>query len=302
MIMRRAFIGSQATRFSIILLLALLFAGAIAGTTWSLARAQASNGVYDTDGDKLIEIQYLEQLDAIRYDPNGDGAADVTGDAASYAAAFPVNTGESVCIEGCNGYELSNSLDFKDAGSYRSGSVNTAWTSTAGDGWTPIIHVDAEGAKKGYRAFFDGNNHTIANLYSRGTTSPNRATGLFGALEWVSGEIRYLGLTGVKIVGGYANTGALVATNKGNVALSYATGTVSGKGNVGGLVGNNGNTGTVAGSYSSASVSSSENYVGGLVGDNLGNITHSHATGAVSGSKNYVGGLVGYSVSPVNHT
>ena len=103
-------------------------------------------------------------------------------------------------------------------------------------------------------------------------------------------------------VGGYANTGALVASNKGNVALSYSTGTVSGKGNVVGLVGNNGNTGTVAGSYSSASVSSSENYIGGLVGDNLGNIAHSHATGAVSGSKNYVGGLVGYSVGPVNHS
>ena len=35
----------------------------------SLPQAQASNGVYDTDGDKLIEIGYLEQLAAIGYDP-----------------------------------------------------------------------------------------------------------------------------------------------------------------------------------------------------------------------------------------
>ena len=53
----------------------------------SLTQAQASNGVYDTDGDKLIEIGYLEQLDAIRYDPNGDGTADETFDATAYADA-----------------------------------------------------------------------------------------------------------------------------------------------------------------------------------------------------------------------
>ena len=50
----------------------------MAGVTLSMTQAQSANGVYDTDGDKLIEISYLEQLDALRYDPDGDGAADET--------------------------------------------------------------------------------------------------------------------------------------------------------------------------------------------------------------------------------
>ena len=50
----------------------------MAGVTLSMTQAQSANGVYDTDGDKLIEISYLEQLDALRYDPDGNGAADET--------------------------------------------------------------------------------------------------------------------------------------------------------------------------------------------------------------------------------
>ena len=149
----------QAMKFSLFLLLALLLAAAAVGTTLSLTRAQAANGVYDTDGDKLIEISYLEQLDAIRYDPDGNGAADVTGDAAAYAAAFPVTDGNLVCTSGCIGYELDTSLDFTQTASYRSGAINALWlSSTSGSGWTPILHTDAKGAT------------------NRATTPPSRAT------------------------------------------------------------------------------------------------------------------------------
>ena len=150
------------------ILAVLLFAAAVAGVTLSLTQAQSANGVYDTDGDKLIEISYLEQLDALRYDTNGDGAADETADNTAYAAAFPVNTGEVVCASGCTGYELAKSLDFDQAASYSSGSVNTAWTDTTGAGWTPIVRVSSTNTETGYNANFEGNGYTISNLYSSG--------------------------------------------------------------------------------------------------------------------------------------
>ena len=38
----------------------------------------ASPGDYDTDDDGLIEISTLEQLDAVRYDLDGDGVPDLS--------------------------------------------------------------------------------------------------------------------------------------------------------------------------------------------------------------------------------
>ena len=44
---------------------------------------------YDADDDGLIEIENLAQLNAVRWDPDGEGAPSAD-DAAAYAAAFPV--------------------------------------------------------------------------------------------------------------------------------------------------------------------------------------------------------------------
>ena len=95
-----------------LLAVALLLAVA---ATYGIVSSQSGNGKYDTDGDGLIEIEYLEQLNAIRYDLDSDGRADAESGADGYAAAFPTSTGESVCESDCNGYELARSLDFDDA-------------------------------------------------------------------------------------------------------------------------------------------------------------------------------------------
>ena len=47
----------------LLLVLALLVA---ATGNYGVVSSQSGNGKYDTDGDGLIEIEYLEQLDAIR--------------------------------------------------------------------------------------------------------------------------------------------------------------------------------------------------------------------------------------------
>ena len=84
----------------------------IAVATYGVVNSQSANSVYDTDNDGLIEISTLEQLDAIRYDGNGDGSVS-TDSSEAYSAAFPVADGERVCLRNCKGYELARSLDFK---------------------------------------------------------------------------------------------------------------------------------------------------------------------------------------------
>ena len=43
---------------------------------------------YDADDDGLIEIEWLEQLDAVRWDLGGDGVVYDEGNAERYFAAF----------------------------------------------------------------------------------------------------------------------------------------------------------------------------------------------------------------------
>ena len=271
-----------------LLLIALLLA---AVATYGVVSSQSANGVHDTDGDGLIEVSTLEQLDAMRYDGNGDGrVSNESGEA--YLAAFPVEDGEQVCRQVCGGYELARSLDFDSPGSYASEKVNTKWTS--GSGWLPI------GAKEDrFNTVFDGNGHTISNLHIDRTTPlvGFERIGLFG-YTFTSTVFRNIGLLDVDVTGTQF-VGGLVGSNRGAVISSYVTGNVSGSSRVGGLAGGNG--GQIASSYSEANVLGSGTS-GGLNGWNwgAGYIVASYATGNVEGEV-YIGGLVGgnSSTSPI---
>ncbi len=248
---------------------------------------------HDDNRNGLIEISSLEQLNAIRWDQDGDGVPAEAG-AASYAAAFP-SAGGVVCrtttgVVSCKGYELVSDLDF-----------NTGDPSTRTDdlyynngaGWEPIV---------GYAATFRGNGHVIDNLFIRRPGEDR--IGLFGFLA-DGGRIERVGLRGVSVVG-KDSVGSLVGVLTGvryasrtaiaSIVSGYATGTVGGEDNVGGLVGSNWRGGEITASYATAKVNGTGQYVGGLVGGNWkrGRIAASYATGAVSGTK-YVGGLVGVS-------
>ena len=61
--------------------------GQVASTPGS---TPASTVSYDSDGDGLIEISTLAQLNAVRWDLDGDGAADNGANESSYATAFPI--------------------------------------------------------------------------------------------------------------------------------------------------------------------------------------------------------------------
>ena len=258
----------------------------------NLAQAQipAANGVYDTNGNRLIEISNLQQLHFIRYDLDGNGSADNSDHDASYALGFPLNDNQLVCDRTCRGYELTRSLDFDDGNSYQSGEVVTTWTE--GAGWVPI---------QDFRVTFDGNGHTISNLYINVALQPNRSfAGLFGSVRGYNADkpavIEDIGLLNVEVTG-VSNVGGLVGSiSVGQVSRSYVTGAVSGTGsNIGGLVGYS--TGEITESYSTAAVEDTDgasrvSAVGGLIGYSYGEIRGSYATGQARGFHS-VGGLAG---------
>ena len=225
---------------------------------------------YDADDDGLIDVASLAQLHAIRWDLDGDGTATEAG----YAQAFPhAPPGMGCPATGCTGYELTADLDFDADDAYGNGGL----------GWEPI---GSEASP--FAAVFDGNGHTIANLFiDRSGTSE---IGLFGRTRWPS-TIRRVGLPGVDVTGGY-DTGGLVGWNSGRIEASYASGRVaSARAEVGGLVG--WNERDVAASYAAVDVTGGD-YAGGLVGGNHGAVTASYATGAVTGGAK-IGGLAGWS-------
>ena len=240
--------------------------------------APAADRDYDTDDDGLIEITSLAQLDVIRHDLDGDGVS-VHAD---YAAAFPNAMEEMGCFAGCSGYELAANLDFDTNGSGRADAGDAYWNE--GEGWLPIGDPETDFR---FNTIFDGNGHTIANLYIRWTDASH--IGLFRAAG-DDAVIRNLSLTGVR-VSGKDWVGGLVGSNDGSISGSSVAGRVSGFNGIGGLAGFS--SGSVSSSHSSVPVAGRSDHVGGLVGSNAGGISDSYATGVVTGRGDNVGGLVG---------
>ena len=239
-----------------------------------------------SDDSELINITNLAQLNAIRYDLDGDGVADDVSDETAYDdAAFL-----GLAVGTYSGYELMVNLDFDAASSYASGTINMDWTT--GSGWEPIGDNSTSSNDSRFTAIFEGNGHTIFNLFiNRSSTG---YVGLFGYGGSTAG-LHNLGMVNVEVTGD-ENVGGLVGSNAGDISGSYATGAVTGAvtgsgDSVGGLVGASESGGTVSNSYATGVVTGS-NFTGGLVGNNAGDISGSYATGSVKGN-NYVGGLVG---------
>ena len=245
---------------------------------------------YDIDGDGLIEVSNLEQLNAVRWDLDGNGSSTNAG----YATAFPnavATPGNMGCPStGCDGYELAASLDFSSASSYASGSVNTSWTT--GSGWTPL----GDSATK-FTATFDGNGRVVANLFI--SNASGNSQGLFG-MTGDEAEVLDLGVASASVRGS-GGVGALVGENAGRILRSWSsTGSgekVEGWSNVGGLVGVN--RGAVVASRSAAAAAARTSHqwatVGGLVGQNFNRIVAARASGGVTGlNQGHYGGLVGY--------
>ena len=185
-----------------------------------------------------------------------------------------------------------------------------------------------------FTGVFDGNGYTISNF--RFTSTDTDGIGLFRYIMGPKAEIKDLGLiepdidagtgsfvgslvgangggslTNCYAEGGRVNCfavrgrfsgsvrylGGLVGYSDGSITNCYATASVSGSDNVGGLVGENSSPlwsegrGIITHCFSSGDVSGISN-IGGLVGRSYGTITNCYAMGSVDG-EDTVGGLVG---------
>ena len=264
--------------------------------------SEAIKGDIDADDDGLIEIKYIDDLDAIRYVMDGSG----------YKRDMTATTSTVGCAEGgCKGYELIRDLDFQDGESYRNGEVNENWTRN--EGWLPI--GDSSNSFSGIfngKNHMNGNNHTISNLMI------NRKLSLIGLFAMMNSSAMIDGVNLYKVnIKGNSYVGALVGKNAGGIIMNSSVSgdnntisTIEGTGQkIGGLVGINDNyiefnpitvtVGKVINSFADAHVigvipdsDDDGSSVGGLIGINKGIISNSYASGNVSGNKN-VGGLVG---------
>ena len=236
------------------------------------------------DNDGYIDVSTHQQLNAIRYDLNGNG--DSTH--ADYVAAFPnrvtTSSGRMGCPSGtCTGYELTANIDLDTDGDGNIGTDSGDAYYNSGAGWQPI----GAGVQSSYSGDFKGNGNTINNLFISRSSSQN--VGLFRATT-PNSRIETLGVINANVTGGNF-TGILVGLNYGEIVACYTTGKAQGVGAVGGLVGTS--HGTISANYSTAYVTGTS-YIGGLLGSQgtaTSTTSYSYATGRVSGTSN-TGGLM----------
>ena len=164
----------------------------------------------DDDDDGLIELCYLDDVDAIRHSPNGTS----------------LRRGTQTLTEGCDedgddggvcrGYELVRDLDFTTTQSYISGTVNNNWVLSADDftgtaklGWEPIGGT--------FSGTFEGNGYHISNLQINRDGTSN--VGLF-TQSAASATIRNFGLSAIEVQGN-ATVGGIIGSNSGSLINDY---------------------------------------------------------------------------------
>ena len=281
---------------------------AVVGTEGSAVDGVASNAVsvttpagtdYDTDDDGLIEVANMAQLNAIRFDRNGNGNPEIERNA--YFAAFPKARTDMGCpitadddnVFDCLGFELTEDLDFDSDGD---GDVDADdhdglyWNE--GGGWVAI---------SSFEGILEGNGHVIKNLFMGHAFNRNA---LIRNLRHTA-EVRNLGLEDVNITGAN-NVGGVVGWAEGTIEWVYVTGSVTGIITVGGLVGTLAKDalgqwrGSIRNSYSTADVTASYWNAGGLAGGSGGHIENCYATGKVTAELDIVTTAAGLVVKVYN--
>ena len=242
---------------------------------------------YDTDDDGLIEVSSLAQLDAVRWDANGDGYADHGG---PLHEGFPnALLGMGCPSSGCVGYELTADLDFDTNASGGADSGDDYWN--FGHGWVPIGADTAH-----FSGVFEGNGNVISNLFiDSDSVKQSQATGYYrtepgrGGQAGRNAEVRsiHLGLFEELTRGGVIRNVGLdnVSVNRRFACVRSAH--------------------PYAGRFGDLRQPCEQGRVGGLVGVSAGTISRSWVTGTLSNTiaESYklgserkgimVGGLVG---------
>ncbi|MCL2101532.1 MAG: hypothetical protein FWH22_07455 [Fibromonadales bacterium] len=192
--------------------------------------------------------------------------------------------------------------------------------------WTPIGYGGYD--DNSFNGAFDGKGHNVSGIYVDGKARDvygifisSTYKGLFGSIE-SNGSVKNVGVV-ASYIKGRSGVGGVTGVNYGIVENCYFAGMASGATSIGGVVGENKESGIVKNSYSSGMVSGTGDaqirsiggvvgyndggtiescyftgtaeggeQVGGVVGGSYGTIESSYSTGTVSGT-NSVGGVVG---------
>jgi len=158
--------------------------------------------------------------------------------------------------------------------------------------WTPIgISNNSE-----FTGTYNGDGHTITGLRINATTGDQ---GMFGNISGTDAKVENLGLIDVNITSSSDNVGGIAGYNGGGSTIQncYVTGSVTGRGIVGGIVGYT--TGTIQNCYVTANVMGRDNIggiAGEILGENIGTIQNCYVTGNVIGNvdaSERIGGIVG---------
>ena len=258
----------------------------------------------DADGDGLIEISTLAELNNVRFSLDGSKYKTSASDSGN-AGGCP----GGVCI----GYELMNDLDFdgmiRDTLTWVRNNDGTYTLDTDDDvdayfdvgtitgGWVPIGDRILP-----FTGVFEGNGFAISNLL---TVRPGIDIGLFGAIGTgaIVRNVHLVANLAKSTATAAAHVGGLVGTQTGGAIIACSTSGTAEPGavddsNVGGLVGQM-SGGHIVGSRATGPVRglTADDNIGGLVGTQSGSttITASFATGAVTGGlgADSAGGLVG---------
>ncbi len=300
---------SEPTMKTIAIRAALLAAASLAVALAGMNSASAQTPApidYDSDGNGLIEITNLAQLDAMRYDLGGKGAPS-QANRAKYNAAFPNAADNMGCpatgsTTECQGYELQNSLTFDTDGD---GDVDA---NDAYPNWTPIGTLATP-----FKAEFDGNGHSISRLKMR---TAAQDAGLFGRLDGAT--VKHVNLLKADVASEsdhpYSTLGALAGMAVGAAAKAvaiegvYVTGRVVGTAtHAGGLLGHARVRALIKSSCANATVASNaagpDPRAGGLIAtvhaagaSNPSNVFGVCALGDVhaAAANAKAGGLIGY--------
>ena len=168
-----------------------------------------------------------------------------------------------------------------------------------GAGFDPIANGSA------FTGRFDGDGHVIANLTIDRPSSSN-PVGLFSKVEQAA-RVEKVVIDGANITGD-GRVGGLAGQNDGTVHNVTVAGNITGtkptnSTNVGALVGRHDTEGYIADVNTSGTVTG-EGRVGGLVGVSRGTVTRAHTTVNVTASGKAAGGAVGYAFqsSAINHS
>lgn len=290
-------------------------------------------GVFDGRDNRIIGLDTTKKADGIPQTLTNAGIFDTIGaggkveDLRVYAGTFS-GTDNAGAVAGVNNGSISNVTAFGNvvqsegyAGGITGENTGTIDNASA-IGTATAANAEDESrtpATAGGIAGINRNGAEIKNSTSNSAVNASKgnAAALGGVVGVNAGELNNvdsLGVTtGIYQVGEHNpdvgtqysdNVGGIAGINQagGTVESAYNESIVSGRDNVGGILGKNSGT-NVSNVANASNVTGEANlnaedgdktsdYVGGLVGDNKGSITNGRNNGEVTGN-NYVGGLVG---------